>query len=147
MSIIHRYIAYYRVSTKRQGASGLGLEAQKADVLKLIEREGGEEIAHYTEIETGKKSDRPELAKAIRHAKMANAVLIVAKLDRLARNVAFTSALMRSKVEFVCCDCPGADDLRVHILAAFAEHDLTAQAFQAADRLDEEIRAQNRVIE
>ena len=117
------YIAYYRVSTKRQGVSGLGLEAQQADVRRLIEREVGEVIAQYTEIETGKRSDRPELAKAIAHAKMAGAILIVAKLDRLARNVAFTATLMRSAVEFVCCDCPGADHLHIHILAAIAEHE------------------------
>ena len=118
-----RYIAYYRVSTKKQKVSGLGLEVQQADVERLIEREGGELIACYTEIETGKKSGRPELAKAIQHAKMANAILVVAKLDRLARNVAFTATLMRSAVQFVCCDCPGADHLHVHILAAFAEHE------------------------
>ena len=83
----------------------------------------GTEIARYTEIETGKRSDRPELAKAIQHAKMANATLIVAKLDRLARSVAFTSALMESRVDFVCCDCPTADKFHIHILAAVAEHE------------------------
>jgi DNA invertase Pin-like site-specific DNA recombinase len=99
-----RYIPYYRVSTKRQGESGLGLEAQQVDVSMLIVERKGIEIAHYTEVETGKNPERPELAKAIAHAKLSNATLVVAKLDRLARNVAFTSALMESGVPFVCCE-------------------------------------------
>ena len=118
-----RFIPYYRVSTKRQGKSGLGLEAQQVDVLKLIAERNGSEIAHYTEIETGKNPDRPELAKAIAHAKLSNATLVVAKLDRLARNVAFTAALMESKVDFVCCDCKGANTLTLHILAAVAQEE------------------------
>jgi DNA invertase Pin-like site-specific DNA recombinase len=118
-----RFIPYYRVSTKRQGKSGLGLEAQQMDVLKLIAESGGSEIAHYTEIETGKNPDRPELAKAIAHAKLSNATLVVAKLDRLARNVAFTAALMESTVDFVCCDCKGANTLTLHILAAVAQEE------------------------
>jgi DNA invertase Pin-like site-specific DNA recombinase len=118
-----RFIPYYRVSTKRQGRSGLGLEAQQMDVLKLIAESGGSEIAHYTEIETGTTPDRPELAKALAHAKLSNATLVVAKLDRLARNVAFTAALMESKVDFVCCDCKGANTLTLHILAAVAQEE------------------------
>ena len=117
------FIPYYRVSTKRQGRSGLGLEAQQFDVKRLIADRAGREIAFYTEIETGKNPDRPELAEAIQHAKMANATLIVAKLDRLARNVAFVSALMESKVDFVCCDCPTANTLTLHILAAVAQEE------------------------
>jgi DNA invertase Pin-like site-specific DNA recombinase len=101
----------------------LGLEAQQTDVLRLIAESGGGEIAHYTEVETGKNPDRPELAKAIAHAKLANATLVVAKLDRLARNVAFTAALMESKVDFVCCDCKGANTLTLHILAAIAQEE------------------------
>ena len=118
-----RFIPYYRVSTKRQGKSGLGLEAQQVDVSKLIAERNGGEIAHYTEIETGKNPDRPELTKAIAHAKLSNATLVVAKLDRLARNVAFTAALMESKVDFVCCDCKGANTLTLHILAAVAQEE------------------------
>jgi DNA invertase Pin-like site-specific DNA recombinase len=121
--MIPRFISYYRVSTKRQGRSGLGLEAQQTDVLRLIAESGGSEIAHYTEIETGRNPDRPELAKAIAHAKLSNATLVVAKLDRLARNVAFTAALMESKVDFVCCDCKGANTLTLHILAAIAQEE------------------------
>jgi len=123
MNTAKRFVPYYRVSTKQQGESGLGLEAQHSDVHRLMKDRGGVEIACYTEIETGRRANRPELAKAIQHAKMANATLIVAKLDRLARNVAFTSALMESKVDFICCDCPTADKFHIHILAAVAEHE------------------------
>ncbi len=121
--MIARFISYYRVSTKRQGRSGLGLEAQRVDVSKLIAECNGSEIARYTEIETGKNPDRPELTKAIAHAKLSNATLVVAKLDRLARNVAFTSALMESGVPFVCCDCKEANRFTLHILAAVAEEE------------------------
>ena len=123
MSTATRFIPYYRVSTKRQGESGLGLEAQQVDVSKLIAEREGTEIAHYTEVETGKNSDRPELEKAIAHAKLSNATLVVAKLDRLARNVAFTSALMESGIPFVCCDCKEANRFTLHILAAVAEEE------------------------
>ena len=122
-SVKNRFIPYYRVSTKRQGESGLGLEAQQVDVSKLIAEREGIEIAHYTEIETGKNSERPELEKAIAHAKLSNATLVVAKLDRLARNVAFTSALMESGIPFVCCDCKEANRFTLHILAAVAEEE------------------------
>jgi DNA invertase Pin-like site-specific DNA recombinase len=122
-SVNDRFISYYRVSTERQGESGLGLEAQQVDVGKLVAERSGREIAHYTDIETGKNPDRPELAKAIAHAKLCNATLVVAKLDRLARNVAFTSALMDSGVDFVCCDCKDANRFTLHILAAVAEEE------------------------
>ncbi len=114
-------VAYYRVSTKRQGASGLGLEGQRTAVAEHIARSGLALAYEYTEIESGKNNDRTELAKAIAHAKRMGAVLVVAKLDRLARNVAFTSKLMEAGVEFVACDNPTANRLTIHILAAVAE--------------------------
>ncbi|MCH7989100.1 MAG: recombinase family protein, partial [Planctomycetes bacterium] len=101
----HLYVAYYRVSTQRQGESGLGLEAQRLSVSQFVNG-NGELIAELTEIETGKRSDRPELMKAIAQAKRCGATLVIAKLDRLARNVAFISALMESGVDFVACDNP-----------------------------------------
>ena len=119
-------IPYYRVSTKKQGASGLGLEAQVASVNSYAIAGAHKIIASYQEIETGKRSDRPELAKAIMHAKRAKATLIIAKLDRLARNVHFLSGLMEARVDFVCCDNPHANRLTLHILAAVAEDEARA---------------------
>src|SRR6478736_6552826 len=106
MKTINAIIAYYRVSTKRQGQSGLGLEAQQAAVEAFAKANGGKIIASYTEVESGKRKDRPQLALALGHARLAKATLIVAKLDRLARNVAFLSAIMESKADFVACDNP-----------------------------------------
>ena len=118
-----KIVAYFRVSTERQGQSGLGLDAQRTAVEQFAQRTGAEIVTSYTEIETGKRADREELARAIAHAKRSKATLVVAKLDRLARNVAFTSALMESGVEFVACDQPHANRLTIHILAAVAEHE------------------------
>ncbi len=114
-------IAYYRVSTKKQGESGLGLEGQKFSVQEFAKREQSMILSSYVEVETGKKSDRLEILKAISHARRSKATLVVAKLDRLARNVAFLSALMESGVDFVACDNPHANRLTIHILAAVAE--------------------------
>ncbi len=114
-------IAYYRVSTKQQGDSGLGLDAQKSAVEAYARNAGARILASYREVESGKLAERPELARALAHARRSKATLVVAKLDRLARNVAFLSALMRSGVDFVCCDNPHANKLTIHILAAVAE--------------------------
>jgi DNA invertase Pin-like site-specific DNA recombinase len=116
-----KLVTYTRVSTQRQGSSGLGLEAQDAAITAYAASVGGDVVGHYTEVESGKRADRPELAKAVAHAKRAKARLVIAKLDRLARNVAFVSALMESGVDFVACDNPHANRLTVHILAAVAE--------------------------
>ncbi len=116
----HKYVTYYRVSTQRQGQSGLGLEAQQASVTQFVNGHG-DLISEFTEIETGKRSDRPQIAKAIAQAKRSGATLVIAKLDRLARNVAFISALMESGVDFIACDNPHANRLTIHILAAVAE--------------------------
>jgi len=125
-----KVIAYFRVSTKRQGRSGLGLEGQREALAEFAARNGGQIMATYQEVESGKRSDRPELAKAIAHAKRSKAKLVVAKLDRLARNVAFLATLMESKVDFVACDNPHATRFTVHILAAVAEF----EAQQISDR-------------
>jgi len=118
-----KYIAYYRVSTQKQGASGLGLDGQRNAVEAHIASNPGTLVGQYTEIESGKNSARPEIAKAIAHAKRSKAQIVVAKLDRLARNVAFTSALMESGADFCACDNPNANKLTIHILAAVAENE------------------------
>ena len=117
------YVAYYRVSTDRQGQSGLGLDAQREAVARFV-GSGGALLAQYTEVESGKRhTNRPELAAALAASKKQGATLVIAKLDRLARNVHFISGLMESKVDFVAVDMPQANRLTVHIMAAFAEHE------------------------
>ncbi len=106
-----KLVAYYRVSTKRQEVSGLGLEGQHAAVKAYSERSGCSVLASYQEAESGKVSTRPQLALALAHAKRSKATLVVAKLDRLSRNVAFLSKLMESGVDFVACDNPEANHL------------------------------------
>jgi len=119
-------IGYLRVSTKGQGESGLGIEAQKAAVEAYAKQTGATLTTCYLEVESGKLADRPELAKALAHARRSKATLVVAKLDRLARNVAFLSAMMDSTVPFVACDNPHANRLTLHILAAVAEAEAVA---------------------
>ncbi len=115
------FIAYLRVSTQKQGDSGLGLEAQESAIARYAAN--GTVLATFREVESGKRSDRPELRKALDMAKRTGATLVIAKLDRLARNVHFISGLMDSGVEFVACDNPTANRLTLHILAAMAEHE------------------------
>lgn len=117
-----KHIAYYRVSTKRQGDSGLGLDAQQAAVRAFLGSDWPP-LVEVVEVESGKRNDRPKLAEALRLCKIHKAVLVIAKLDRLARNVAFVSALMESGVEFVAVDFPQANRLTIHIMAAVAEHE------------------------
>jgi|CXWL01.1.fsa_nt_gi DNA invertase Pin-like site-specific DNA recombinase len=117
------FIAYYRVSTTRQGESGLGLEAQKQAVTNYLNGGDWKIIAEFVEVESGKNNNRPKLAEAIALCKKHKAMLIIAKLDRLARNVHFISGLMESSVEFIAVDNPNANRLMVHMLAAFAEHE------------------------
>jgi len=116
------FIAYYRVSTDRQGRSGLGLDAQRSAVAGYVAGKG-ELAAEFTEIESGKRNDRPQLVAALTACRRQRAVLVIAKLDRLARNVAFIAGLMESGAEFVAVDMPEASPLTLHIMAAFAEHE------------------------
>jgi DNA invertase Pin-like site-specific DNA recombinase len=118
-----KFVAYYRVSTARQGSSGLGLEAQRKAVEDYLNGGRWELIDEFVEVESGKRNDRPKLQEALRLARLHGATLVIAKLDRLARNVAFISNLMESGVEFVAVDFPQANRLTVHILAAVAEHE------------------------
>jgi DNA invertase Pin-like site-specific DNA recombinase len=116
-----RFVAYLRVSTDKQGKSGLGLEAQREAIARFLDGGEWKLIGEFVEIESGKRNDRPQLATALKHAKRTGATLVIAKLDRLARNVAFVSNLMESGAEFVAVDNPHANRLTIHILAAVAE--------------------------
>jgi DNA invertase Pin-like site-specific DNA recombinase len=114
-----KFVAYYRVSTDRQGMSGLGLDAQRAAVAKHIGQ--AELVAEFTEVESGRKNDREQLALALSLAKRTKSILVIAKLDRLARNVHFISGLLESGVPFVCADMPEADRTFLQMMAVFAE--------------------------
>lgn len=148
-------IAYYRVSTEKQlkdrpdqdprkkdlkEKTGLGLEAQQEAVRLFADREGYQVVVHYTEVESGKKNDRPQLLAALAQCKKEKATLIIAKLDRLGRNVAFIANLMESGVQFKAVDNPQANEFMIHLLAAFAQHERkqisirTKEALQAAIR-------------
>lgn len=116
-----KFVAYYRVSTKRQGVSGLGLEAQREAVARYLNGGDWELVGEFTDVESGKNDDRPELAKAIAQAKKARATLVIAKLDRLSRKLSFVASLMDSGVKFVAVDNPQANELTIHILAAVAQ--------------------------
>ena len=118
-----RYIAYYRVSTQRQGQSGLGLDAQRASATAFLTSGEHELLAEFTEVESGKRSGRPELAKAIDACRALGATLLIAKLDRLARNVHFISGLLESGVRFTAIDMPNADRFMLHVYAAMAEEE------------------------
>ncbi|TDE08061.1 recombinase family protein [Dyadobacter psychrotolerans] len=147
-------VAYYRVSTKRQlkdwpghdpetmekEVTGLGLEAQQMAVERFAVAQGYDIAAEYTEVESGRKNKRPQLLTALTQCRKERATLIIAKLDRLGRNVAFISNLMESKVEFKAVDNPHASRVMLHMLAAFAEHEAeqigtrTKEALAAAKR-------------
>lgn len=147
-----RFVAYYRVSTQKQGASGLGLEAQRDSIERFTAACGGEVVADFTDTESGKKANRPELAKALAAAKSRGAVLLIAKLDRLARNVHFISGLMESSVRFVAADMPTVDRLMLHVQAAFAEEEArrisqrTKEALAAAKRRGVDVGATGRAL-
>jgi DNA invertase Pin-like site-specific DNA recombinase len=117
------FVAYFRVSTERQGKSGLGLEAQRQAVMAYLNGGRWALVDEFTEVESGKRSDRPQLAAALATCKKLKAKLVIAKLDRLGRNLAFIATLMESGVEFVAVDNPHANKLTVHILAAVAQHE------------------------
>lgn len=134
----NQVVAYIRVSTARQGQSGLGLDGQRSAIAAYCKANGASVLREYREVESGKNNDRAVLREAIRHAKRVRCTLLIAKLDRLARNVAFISNLMDSDVDFRACDLPEANRLLLHIMAAVAENeakaisDRTIVALQAA---------------
>lgn len=130
-----RFISYLRVSTARQGASGLGLEAQRDAVSRYLNGGHWQLVQEIVEVESGKRNDRPAIAEALRLCRLHKATLVIAKLDRLARNVHFISSLMESGVDFVACDFPEANRLTVHILAAVAEHEAAMISARTKDAL------------
>ena len=127
------YVPYYRVSTVGKGKSGLGLSAQREIVNRFV-KTGDQLLPEFVEIESGKRADRPQLAAAIAHAKQHGARLLIAKLDRLSRNVSFIFSLRNSEVDFVACDIPDANTLTVGIMAVLAQHEreLIGQRTKAA---------------
>ena len=134
-----KFVAYFRVSTDRQGKSGLGLDAQREAVMSYLNGGRWTLVGEFTEVESGKRDDnRPQLVAAIAACKRQKAKLVIAKLDRLSRNLAFIATLMESGVEFVAADNPHANKLTIHILAAVAQHERemiserTKAALQAA---------------
>lgn len=136
----NQFVTYYRVSTARQGISGLGLDAQRQTVSQYLSGSTRTVLAEFVEVETGRKGAnaldrRPELRHALDLCKKSGATLLIAKLDRLAHNVHFVSGLMESKVKFVACDLPEANQLTIHIMAAFAEHEARRISERTRDAL------------
>lgn len=133
------FISYFRASTQKQGISGLGLDAQRQTVSQYLAGSARTVLAEFVEVETGKGANaldrRPELRRALELCKKSGATLLIAKLDRLARNVHFVSGLMESKVKFVACDLPEANQLTIHIMAAFAEHEARRISERTRDAL------------
>jgi len=118
-----KYVAYFRVSTRKQGESGLGLEAQRKMVTDFVTMNGGEILAEFTEVESGKRDDRPELMKAMNHASLVGGRILVGKLDRLSRDLHFITSLQKSRVDFVVSDMPGCDSFTINIYGALAQRE------------------------
>lgn len=116
-------VTYYRVSTKRQGESGLGLEAQKQSVLSFLQGSNWTLLREFVEIESGKQDQRPKLREALKLCRVTNSTLIVARLDRLSRNLSFLVSLKESGVCFLCADNPNANELTIHLLSVLAQHE------------------------
>lgn len=132
---VKKIVAYYRVSTRKQKTSGLGLTAQKEAVERFARERGATIEAEYKETESGQHTERVQLEKAIAHARLIKGTLVVAKLDRLSRNAAFTLKLFESGVDFVCCDNPHANRFTIQILAAVAEQESRAASIRTKEAL------------
>ena len=122
------YVAYYRVSTGRQRESGLGVDSQRAQVRDYVSANGGRLVGEFSETVSGRKGDRPQLTLALTTCRIMNAVLVIAHLDRLSRNLAVIARLMDSGIEFVAADFPYANKFTLHVLAAVAEYESNIQS-------------------
>lgn len=118
-----KFVSYIRVSTAEQGRSGLGLEAQKASIMNYLNGGPWALLKEFIEIESGKNKNRPELDNALKLCQLTGATLIIAKLDRLSRNIHFITSLMEAGIDFVACDMPQASRFTIHIYAALAEQE------------------------
>lgn len=118
-----KFVTYFRVSTQKQGRSGLGLEAQEQAVGSYLDRIGGETLCSFTDVESGKRDNRPQLDKAITRCRLTGATLLIAKLDRLSRNKAFLFKMMDSKIQFICADMPEANELTISFMALIADYE------------------------
>ena len=130
-----KIVAYHRVSTVQQGASGLGLQAQKKAIEDFTSQRGGEIAGSFTEVESGKNDERPELKKALHLAKVTGSTLVIAKLDRLSRSAAFLLTLRDSGVKFVAADMPDANDLTVGVMALVAQQEREATSNRTKEAL------------
>jgi DNA invertase Pin-like site-specific DNA recombinase len=130
-----QFVAYYRVSTARQGKSGLGLEAQKKAVAEFLNGGSWQLTAEFVEVESGKHDDRPQLEQALAMCELSGATLVVAKLDRLSRNLAFLAKLQESGARFVAADMPEANELTIHIMAAVAQAERKAISLRTKEAL------------
>lgn len=120
------FVAYYRVSTIRQGRSGLGLDAQRQAVANYLKDGRWDLVGEFTEVESGKSADRPKLSQAIDLCRLTGARLVIAKLDRLSRDVHFLSGLEKAGIDFVCADMPSANKFTINIMAAVAQQEREA---------------------
>lgn len=118
-----KFVAYFRVSTQKQGRSGLGLEAQQHTVRQYLFQTGGVELTSFTEVESGKHAERPQLAAALQRCRQTRATLLVAKIDRLSRNAAFLFALRDSGVQFQALDIPEANTLTLGVMVSMTQHE------------------------
>jgi DNA invertase Pin-like site-specific DNA recombinase len=130
-----KFVAYYRVSSQKQGQSGLGLEAQRQAVANFLNGGNWRLLAEYTEVESGRENIWPELAKAFDACRLHQATLVIAKLDRLSRNAAFLMNLRDAGIDFVCADMPDANRMSIGILALVAEHQREAISARTKDAL------------
>lgn len=132
-----KFISYLRVSTDKQGRSGLGMDAQREAIKRYLSGSNGEVLSEYVEVESGKKADRPQLTEALKHCKLTGSVLVIAKLDRLSRNAHFLLTLQEEGVKFVAADMPEANNLTVGIMAMVAQQEREAISKRTKEALQQ----------